>query len=181
VQRRETPLEGVVVLEPRVHADSRGFFLESYNARDFESLIGRRPAFVQENHSRSTRGVLRGLHYQLPQTQAKLVRVARGEILDVAVDLRQSSATFGQSVCERLSDQNLHELWIPEGFAHGFAVLSDVADVIYQTTEFYAPDHERCLLWNDPELAIPWPKDLQPIVSDKDRHGMPLSAAPLFP
>jgi len=176
-----TGLEGVVIVEPRVHGDDRGFFLESYNAREFERLVGREPRFVQVNHSRSAQGVLRGLHYQRPGAQAKLVSVARGEIFDVAVDLRRGSETFGQSACEVLSDQNLHELWIPEGFAHGFLVLSEVADVIYQATEFYAADHEHCIRWDDPELAIPWPLKGKPVVSAKDGRGVAFEDAPPFP
>lgn len=177
----ETALKGVLVLEPQVHGDDRGFFLESYNARDFESLTGRRPRFVQVNHSRSAQGVLRGLHYQLPSAQAKLVSVARGEIFDVAVDLRRSSETFGCNVGEVLSDQDSRELWIPEGFAHGFLVLSEVADVIYQTTELYAAAQEHCIRWDDPELAIPWPLSGAPVVSDKDSRGVAFADAPLFP
>lgn len=162
------------MLEPKVFGDERGFFFESYNEQSFAAVIGRSVRFVQDNHSRSTRGVLRGLHYQVEQPQGKLVRVIAGEIFDVAVDIRRDSATFGQWVGAMLSAGNRRQLWVPEGFAHGFLVLSDVAEVLYKTTDFYAPEHERCIRWNDPDLDIDWPLNMEPVLSAKDRAGMPL-------
>lgn len=162
------------MLEPKVFGDERGFFFESYNEQSFAEVIGRSVRFVQDNHSRSTRGVLRGLHYQVEQPQGKLVRVIAGEIFDVAVDIRRDSATFGQWVGAMLSAGNRRQLWVPEGFAHGFLVLSDVAEVLYKTTDFYAPEHERCIRWNDPDLDIDWPLNMEPVLSAKDRAGMPL-------
>jgi dTDP-4-dehydrorhamnose 3,5-epimerase len=170
-----TPLAipDVVLLEPRVFGDDRGFFFESFNQKTFNELIGKEVTFVQDNHSRSSKNVLRGLHYQLEQAQGKLVRVIRGEIFDVAVDLRQSSQTFGQWVGERLSAENKKQLWIPEGFAHGFLVLSESADVLYKTTDYYAPALERIVVWDDPFLAIDWPLEgAQPLLSGKDRQGL---------
>lgn len=174
-----TRIADVAVLEPQVFGDERGFFLESYNRRKFEE-IGLARDFVQDNHSRSARNVLRGLHYQLGQPQGKLVRVVAGSIWDVAVDLRRHSPTFGQWVAEELSAQNKRMLWIPEGFAHGFVVTSDSADVLYKATDFYAPKLERSLLWNDPQLAIAWPLSGDPLLSQKDRDGLPLSQAEVF-
>lgn len=173
-------IPGLLVLEPRVFGDARGFFMESYNARDFAQATGREATFVQDNHSRSTRGVLRGLHYQIRQPQGKLVRVVAGEVFDVAVDLRRGSPTFGRWAGTRLSAENRRQLWIPEGFAHGFLVLSEHAEFLYKTTDYYAPEHERCLLWNDPALGIDWPLDAAPLLSDKDRAGVPLRDADLF-
>jgi dTDP-4-dehydrorhamnose 3,5-epimerase len=174
-----TSLPGVVVLEPRVFTDERGFFLESYNQKDFAEL-GIAERFVQDNHSSSQRNVLRGLHYQLKQTQGKLVRVVEGEILDVAVDVRRSSPTFGGWASVRLSGENKRMLWIPPGFAHGFSVISEKAQVLYKATNFYAPEHERTLIWNDPDLKIDWELDGDPIVSAKDQRGVVLRDAETF-
>ena len=174
------PLPGAYVLEPKVFTDDRGFFLESYNHQVFREL-GIEESFVQDNHSRSQRGVLRGLHYQIARPQGKLVRVISGEVRDVFVDLRRSSPTFGHWHGVNLSQQNHLLVWIPVGFAHGFSVLSESADVVYKTTELYAPEFERTLLWNDPELNIDWQLQSPPLLSDKDRHGLRLSAAPAFP
>ena len=175
-----TDLPEVLILEPRVFGDERGFFFESHNQRAFEQATGVRTSFVQDNHSRSRKGVLRGLHYQVRQPQGKLVRVVAGEVFDVAVDLRRSSPTFGRWAGTRLSAENKRMLWIPAGFAHGFLVLSDSADFLYKTTDYYAPEHERSLLWNDPALAIPWPLRGEPVLADKDRRGAPLAAAERF-
>jgi dTDP-4-dehydrorhamnose 3,5-epimerase len=176
---RKTKIPEVLVLEPKVFGDERGFFLESYNQKSLEEL-GLVRTFVQDNHSRSARNVLRGLHYQLGQPQGKLIRVVSGAIWDVAVDVRRSSATFGQWVAEELSAENMRIFWIPEGFAHGFIVTSDSADVLYKATNFYAPSCERSLLWSDPELAISWPLSGEPLISQKDRAGLLLSQADLF-
>ena len=174
-------LGGVKVLEPRVFGDDRGYFYESWNQRAFDALVGRPIAFVQDNHSKSVRGVLRGLHYQLaPRSQGKLVRVVAGEVFDVAVDIRRSSPTYGRWIGERLSAENRRMMWVPEGFAHGFVVLSETAEVLYKATDFYAPDHERTLLWNDPALAIAWPLQADPLLSDKDRRGVPLAQAETY-
>jgi dTDP-4-dehydrorhamnose 3,5-epimerase len=174
-----TRIPEVAVLDPEVFADERGFFLESYNQKIFEETgLGRN--FVQDNHSRSLRNVLRGLHYQLGQPQGKLVRVVSGSIWDVAVDMRRSSSTFGHWVGEELSEENKRMLWIPEGFAHGFLVTSGWADVLYKATNFYAPGCERSLLWNDPQLAISWPLRGEPLLSQKDRAGFSLSQAEVF-
>ena len=167
----------VVLIEPKVFGDERGFFLESWNERAFASagIVAR---FVQDNHSRSARGVLRGLHYQVRHTQGKLVRVISGEIYDVAVDIRRTSSTFGRWVGMRLSADNRHMAWVPKGFAHGFLVVSDWAEVLYKATDFYAPEHERSIAWNDPEIAIPWPLlGMTPTLSAKDRAGIPLRQA----
>lgn len=174
-------LPGVLILEPRVFGDERGFFYESFNARSFEQATGRSCAFVQDNHSRSQRGVLRGLHYQLQQTQGKLVRVSAGEIYDVAVDIRRSSPTFGRWIGVHLSAENKRQLWLPEGFAHGFLTLSEYAEVLYKTTDYYAPAHERCIRWDDPSLAIDWPLAEAPQLSTKDQAGLSLADAELFP
>lgn len=176
----ETAIPGVLIIEPAVFGDERGFFFESFNARRFAEQTGVQTAFVQDNHSRSVRGVLRGLHYQIRQPQGKLVRVIRGEVWDVAVDLRRSSPTFGQSVGVPLSEDNKRQLWIPEGFAHGFLVLSDVAEFLYKTTDYWALEHERCIAWNDPDLALAWPLDGEPILSVKDRQGAWLRDAEVF-
>jgi dTDP-4-dehydrorhamnose 3,5-epimerase len=175
----KTCIPDVVVLEPKVFGDERGFFLESYNRRTFEEL-GIDRDFVQDNHSRSQRNVLRGLHYQVGQPQGKLVRVVAGAIWDVAVDLRRSSPSFGQWVAEELSAENRRMVWIPEGFAHGFVVISESADVLYKATDFYAPQCERSLLWNDSELAIPWPLAGEAQLSAKDRAGLPLRQCEVF-
>jgi dTDP-4-dehydrorhamnose 3,5-epimerase len=167
----KTEIPDVLLIEPKVFGDDRGFFLESYNQQVFESLTGIRPVFVQDNHSRSQRHVLRGLHYQIRQPQGKLVRVTKGEVFDVAVDLRRSSPAFGRWVGEYLSAENKKQLWIPEGFAHGFLVISELADFLYKTTDYYAPEHERCIAWNDPVLNIDWPLKGDPMVSAKDAVG----------
>lgn len=170
----------VVLIEPKVFGDERGFFFESFNHQQFEEAIGRPVKFVQDNHSRSSKGVLRGLHYQMVQPQGKLVRVTAGEVFDVAVDLRRSSPTFGQWVGETLSAENKRQLWVPEGFAHGFVVLSDYAEFLYKTTDYYAPSHERCLLWNDPQVAVAWPISEAPILSAKDALGADLGNAEAY-
>ncbi len=170
----------VVLFEPKVFSDDRGFFFESFNNRIFEEATGLRRNFVQDNHSRSLRNVLRGLHYQIKQPQGKLVRVTAGEVFDVAVDIRKSSPTFGKWVSEKLSAKNKHILWIPEGFAHGFLVLSDVAEFIYKTTDYWAPEYERTIIWNDPTLAINWQNDVEPVLSGKDAKGFLLANADLF-
>ncbi len=181
MQVREASIPGMRILEPRVFGDARGFFLESYSRREFEAAVGRSVDFVQDNHSLSTRSVLRGLHYQLPHPQAKLVRVIRGEVFDVAVDLRRDSPAFGRWAGEVLSAGNRRQLWIPEGLAHGFLVLSDEAEVLYKASDYYHPEAERCLRWDDPELAIDWPLGgAAPIVSAKDAAGMALQDAPRF-
>jgi len=179
---KATPLAipDVILLEPAVFGDQRGFFFESFNQRRFEQIVGREVTFVQDNHSRSAQNVLRGLHYQIHQVQGKLVRVVQGEIFDVAVDIRASSPTFGRWVGARLGAENKHQLWVPEGFAHGFATLSEHAEVLYKTTDYYAPDHERSIAWNDPALAIEWPITGEPILSAKDAGGVPLSRAETF-
>ena len=166
-----TEIPDVLLLEPRVFQDDRGFFLETWNARTFRNEIKLDVQFVQDNHSRSARDVLRGLHYQIRQPQGKLVRVARGQVFDVAVDLRKSSPTFGRWVGHELSEDNHRQLWIPPGFAHGFLVLSEIADVLYKTTDYYAPEHERCLIWNDPEVGIDWPLDREPVLSVQGSIG----------
>lgn len=176
-----TRLAEVLILEPRVFGDERGFFYESFNARTFEEATGVRRDFVQDNHSRSARGVLRGLHYQIEQLQGKLVRVVAGDVLDVAVDIRRGSPGFGQWVGVRLSAENKRQLWIPEGFAHGFVVLSEYAEFLYKTTDYYAPAHERCIRWDDPELAIDWQFDGVPQLSAKDQAAPTLRDAELFP
>ncbi|AFM35413.1 MULTISPECIES: dTDP-4-dehydrorhamnose 3,5-epimerase [Stutzerimonas stutzeri subgroup] len=177
----ETSIPDVLIIEPKVFGDERGFFYESFNAAAFEAATGLKRQFVQDNHSKSQRGVLRGLHYQIQQPQGKLVRVVAGEVFDVAVDLRKSSPSFGRWFGTHLSAQNQHQLWIPEGFAHGFVVLSESAEFLYKTTDYYAPEHERSLLWNDPELGIEWPFDEAPQLSAKDQAGKRLSDAELFP
>jgi dTDP-4-dehydrorhamnose 3,5-epimerase len=170
----------VLVLEPKVFGDARGFFYESYNRKAFAQATGLDVEFVQDNHSRSSKNVLRGLHYQLRQAQGKLVRVTAGEVWDVAVDLRRSSKSFGRWTATTLSAQTRRMLWVPAGFAHGFLVLSEEAEVQYKTTDYYAPEHERTLLWNDPALAIAWPLKGEPVLADKDRRGKPLAAAETF-
>ena len=175
-----TPLPDVLVLEPKVFGDERGFFYESFNEREFADKTGVATRFVQDNHSRSQKGVLRGLHYQLEQTQGKVVRVTAGEVLDVAVDLRRSSPDFGRWTSVHLSARNNRQLWIPPGFAHGFYVLSDYAEFLYKTTDYYAPQAERCIRWDDPDLAIDWELDGQPQLSTKDQNGSFLKDADLF-
>ena len=170
----------VLLLEPKVFGDARGFFYESYNRQSFAQATGLDVEFVQDNHSRSSRNVLRGLHYQLRQPQGKLVRVTAGEIWDVAVDLRRGSASFGRWTAAALSADTRRMLWVPAGFAHGFLVLSEHAEVQYKTTDYYAPEHERSLLWNDPAIAISWPLAGEPLMTDKDRRGKPLAAADTF-
>jgi dTDP-4-dehydrorhamnose 3,5-epimerase len=167
----------VVLIEPQVFGDDRGFFLESYNQRRFDELLGHSVNFVQDNHSRSVKGVLRGLHYQTKHTQGKLVRVVAGEIFDVAVDIRRGSPTFGKWVGEILSADNKRQLWVPAGFAHGFLVLSDFAEVLYKTTDYYAPNYDRTILWNDAQIGIAWPLSAEPILSAKDQAGVSISEA----
>lgn len=180
MQATQTSLSGLLVIEPKVWGDARGFFFESYNQRQFEELTGVKRTFVQDNHSRSARNVLRGLHYQIKQPQGKLVRVVAGEVYDVAVDIRRSSPTFGQSFGLRMSAENKKMLWIPEGFAHGFVVLSEYAEFLYKTTDYWAPEHERCIRWDDSELAIDWQISGEPILSEKDRVGLAFSEAEVF-
>ena len=170
----------VILFEPKVFGDDRGFFFESFNHARFEEAVGRPVRFVQDNHSKSSKGVLRGLHYQIQQPQGKLVRVVQGEVFDVAVDIRRSSPTFGRWVGARLTGENKHQLWVPEGFAHGFVVLSETAEFLYKTTDYYAPAHERSLLWNDPVLDIRWPINETPRLSDKDLRALDLSQAEVF-
>lgn len=171
---KATPLaiSDVFLIEPQVFGDERGFFFESFNQSKFEQAIDRQIKFVQDNHSKSTKGVLRGLHFQNPNPQGKLVRVTQGEVFDVAVDIRQDSPTFGQWVGEILSAENKRQLWIPEGFAHGFLVLSDTAEFLYKTTDYYAPAHEVCIRWDDPTLAISWPLKDKLVLSSKDQQGL---------
>ena len=176
-----TAIPEVVIIEPKVFGDARGFFFESFNQKAFNEATGTNHPFVQDNHSRSAQGVLRGLHYQIQQPQGKLVRVVRGAVIDVAVDIRKRSPTFGQWVAEELSEDNHRQLWVPPGFAHGFVVLSEMAEFLYKTTDYYAPAHERCIAWNDPTLAIDWKLDgRQPLLSAKDAQGLPLTQAELF-
>ena len=171
----------VLLLEPKVFGDARGFFYESFNQQAFAAATGCDVTFVQDNHSRSARGVLRGLHYQLPpKAQGKLVRVVAGEVFDVAVDIRHASPTFGRWVGEFLSADNKRQLWIPPGFAHGFMVLSESAEFLYKTTDYYAPALERCIQWDDPELAIDWPAGFAPLLSAKDQQGVALASAEVF-
>ena len=177
----ETALPGVLVLEPRAFGDDRGFFYESWNQRAFDALVGREVRFVQDNHSASVRNVLRGMHYQVRQPQGKLVRVVSGEVFDVAVDARRSSPTFGRWVGERLSEENRRMMWVPEGFAHGFLVLSDRAEFLYKTTDYYAPEHERTMLWNDPAVGIEWPLEGEPLLKPRDAAGTPLAELETFP
>ena len=181
MQAIQTAIADVLIFEPKVFGDARGFFFESFNQQVFDQAVGRHVDFVQDNHSRSSKGVLRGLHYQIQQPQGKLVRVVRGSVFDVAVDLRKSSRTFGQWVGVELSEENQRQLWVPEGFAHGFVVTSESADFLYKTTDFYAPAHERCIRWDDPALAIQWPElGLKPLVSAKDAVGKVFGDAAVF-
>ena len=170
----------VVLIEPRLFGDDRGFFYESFNQAQFDAAVGREVKFVQDNHSRSVKNVLRGLHYQINHPQGKLVRVVQGEVFDVAVDIRKSSPTFGKWVGEVLSATNKRQLWIPEGFAHGFVVISDTAEFLYKTTAYYAPAEERCIVWNDSTLSVEWPIDSNPILSAKDAQGRTLNEAEVF-
>ncbi len=176
----DTGIKGLYVIEPKVFGDERGFFFESFNAKAFAEKTGYTGSFVQDNHSRSSKGVLRGLHYQIKQAQGKLVRCTQGEIYDVAVDIRRSSPTFGQWLGVRLSAENKWQLWVPEGFAHGFCVISDTAEVQYKTTDYWAPEHERSIQWDDPALDITWPLDGEPLLSAKDKAGVPLAEAEVF-
>jgi dTDP-4-dehydrorhamnose 3,5-epimerase len=176
-----TSLPGVLVLEPKVFEDGRGFFFESYSRRQFEQSTGIRATFVQDNHTRSSRNALHGLHYQIRHPQGKLVRVISGEIYDVAVDIRRSSPAFGKWLGMNLSAEDKRMLWIPEGFAHGFVVLSEYAEVLYKVTDYWAPEHERCIRWNDPDLAIDWPITKDPMLSSKDRAGVLFQDAEVFP
>jgi dTDP-4-dehydrorhamnose 3,5-epimerase len=171
---KATPLAipDVFLIEPQVFGDERGFFFESFNHAKFEQAIGKKITFVQDNHSKSSKGVLRGLHYQDPKSQGKLVRVTQGEVFDVAVDIRKGSPTFGKWVAEILSAENKKQLWIPEGLAHGFLVLSETAEFLYKTTDYYAPQHEKCIVWDDPTLIIPWPLSGLPKLSAKDQQGV---------
>jgi dTDP-4-dehydrorhamnose 3,5-epimerase len=181
MQALATPVSDVVILEPRVFEDSRGFFFESFNQQRFTAAVGAEVEFVQDNHSKSAQGVLRGLHYQIQNVQGKLIRTVVGSIFDVAVDIRKSSPTFGQWTGCLLSAENKKQLWVPPGFAHGFLVLSETAEVLYKTTDYYAPQHERCILWNDPDIGIDWPLEgITPILSEKDRAGQTLAAAEVF-
>lgn len=177
----ETRLPGVLLFEPKVFSDARGFFMESYNQRDFATAAGLTEPFVQDNHSASHRNVLRGLHYQIQRPQGKLVRVVVGSVLDVAVDLRRSSPTFGRWEGMELSADNRRMVWVPKGFAHGFIVLSDYAEVLYKTTDYYAPEHERTLIWDDQDVGVAWPADAPPILSAKDRAGQSFRNAEVFP
>ena len=177
-----TTIADVLILEPSVFGDSRGFFLESFNRKAFGAITGLDVDFVQDNHSRSARGILRGLHYQIRRPQGKLVRVVRGAVFDVSVDLRRSSPTFGQWVGVELTEDNHRQLWVPPGFAHGFYVLSDLADFLYKTTDYYFPEHERSLSWNDSTIAISWPLEqgTEPVVSEKDKNAAKLAQAEVF-
>ncbi|MFO7646044.1 MAG: dTDP-4-dehydrorhamnose 3,5-epimerase [Desulfosarcina sp.] len=176
----QTAIPDLFLLEPIVFGDTRGFFLESWNPRGFFDATGVDTPFVQDNHSRSARNVLRGMHYQIKKPQGKLVRVIRGAVFDVAVDIRKTSPTFGRWVGVELTEKNHRQFWIPPGFAHGFLVLSDSADFLYKTTEYYAPEFERCILWNDETLDIRWPVQGEPVLSNKDREGLPFEQAEVF-
>lgn len=175
-----TAIPEVLLIEPKVFGDDRGFFFESFNQQQFQQATGLDCDFVQDNHSRSAQHVLRGLHYQIKQPQGKLVRVVEGEVFDVAVDVRKSSPSFGQWVGEHLSAENKKMLWVPPGFAHGFVVLSEAAQFLYKTTDYYAPEHERCIVWNDPQINISWPVSGEPLLSDKDKAGALFKDAEVF-
>lgn len=175
-----TAIPEVLIIEPKVFGDERGFFFESFNQAKFEAAIGRQVNFVQDNHSKSAKHVLRGLHYQIQQPQGKLVRVVQGEVFDVAVDIRKNSTTFGKWVGEILSAENKKQLWVPEGFAHGFVVLSESAEFLYKTTDYYAPEFERSIIWNDPDISIAWPIDLEPVLSAKDHQAKTLASSDYF-
>ena len=176
-----TEIPDLLIIEPNVFGDSRGFFFESYNEKKFMEMTGLQVAFVQDNHSRSKKHVLRGLHYQIQQPQGKLVRVISGKVFDVAVDIRRSSPTFGKWVGELLTAENKKQIWVPPGCAHGFLVLSDDAEFLYKTTDYWAPEHERCIRWNDPVLNVQWPITVNPLVSEKDRKGVFFQDAEVFP
>lgn len=176
----QTAISDVLLIEPTVFGDERGFFFESFNERSWKKETGLEPLFKQDNHSKSTKGVLRGIHYQIQQPQGKLVRVVVGEVFDVAVDLRKNSPTFGKWVGEYLSAENKRSLWIPEGFGHGFIVTSDVAEFLYRTTDFWAPEFERTIAWDDPDLGVEWPLERDPILSEKDSKGIPLENAEIY-
>lgn len=180
MQITPTSIPDVLIIEPKVFGDDRGFFFESFNQIAFEKAIGRKVEFVQDNHSKSSKGVLRGLHYQIKQAQGKLVRVVQGAVQDVAVDLRKSSSTFGKFVAVELTAENKKQLWVPEGFAHGFLVLSDTAEFLYKTTDYYAPEFERAIIWNDPDISINWPAGLVPSLSQKDALAARFADAELF-
>ena len=176
----QTAIPDVLMLEPKVFGDDRGFFFESFNQQTFQNLPGIKANFVQDNHSKSATNVLRGLHYQIERAQGKLVRVTSGEVFDVAVDIRRQSATFGKWVGVLLSAENKRQMWIPPGFAHGFVVLKDNTEFLYKTTDYYAPQYERCIRWDDPAIGIQWPITQSPILSAKDQQGLPLSQAEVF-
>ncbi|NLZ18161.1 MAG: dTDP-4-dehydrorhamnose 3,5-epimerase [Desulfobulbaceae bacterium] len=181
MQIERTTIPEVLIIQPQVFGDARGFFFESFNQRRWQEQTGLNTVFVQENHSRSVRHVLRGLHYQIQQPQGKLVRVISGEVFDVAVDLRRSSPTFGKWTGIHLSAENKKQFWVPEGFGHGFVVLSEAAEFLYLTTNYYAPEHERSIIWNDPDLAIDWPMTAEPILSAKDQAAPRFKEADLYP
>tara|TARA_B110000971_G_C19680477_1_gene350866 strand:- start:45 stop:590 length:546 start_codon:yes stop_codon:yes gene_type:complete len=180
MQAIKTSIPEVIIFEPKVFGDERGFFYESFNKKVFKQATGLNIDFVQDNHSKSAKNVLRGLHYQTEHAQGKLVRVTQGEVFDVAVDLRQSSSTFGQWVGEKLTAENKHMIWVPAGFAHGFVVLSETAEFLYKTTDFYSPEHEISIQWNDADIGIDWPLDGEPSLSVKDKDGLAFSEAPYF-
>jgi dTDP-4-dehydrorhamnose 3,5-epimerase len=180
MQAIKTSIPEVIIFEPKVFGDERGFFYESFNEKVFKQATGLNIDFVQDNHSKSAKNVLRGLHYQTEHAQGKLVRVAQGEVFDVAVDLRQSSSTFGQWVGEKLSAENKHMIWVPAGFAHGFVVLSETVEFLYKTTDFYSPEHEISIQWNDADIGVDWPLDGEPSLSVKDKDGLAFSEAPYF-
>ncbi|MBN3769192.1 dTDP-4-dehydrorhamnose 3,5-epimerase [Burkholderia sp. Se-20378] len=180
IQVTATALPEVKIIEPKVFGDARGYFYESFNAREFAEHVAAGVEFVQDNHSRSAKGVLRGLHYQIQHAQGKLVRVTHGEVFDVAVDIRRSSRTFGQWVGVHLSAENKRQMWVPPGFAHGFAVLSETAEFLYKTTDYWFPEHERCLIWNDVQIGIAWPLDGEPVLAPKDANGKRLADAEVF-
>lgn len=179
---KATPLAipDVLLIEPKVFGDARGFFFESFNQQSFDEAVGAPVAFVQDNHSKSARGVLRGLHYQIQRPQGKLVRVVAGEVFDVAVDTRRNSPTFGRWVGALLSAENKHQLWVPAGFAHGFVTLSETAEFLYKTTDYWFPEHERCIAWNDPDIGIEWPGTDAPTLSAKDARGQALAQAEVY-
>lgn len=180
MQITPTKIPDVLIIEPKVFGDERGFFFESFNSQRFKEKTGLNLNFVQDNHSKSSQNVLRGLHYQIKQPQGKLMRVIFGEILDVAVDIRKDSPTFGKWISEVLSGDNKKQIFVPEGFAHGFLVKSESAEVLYKTTDFYAPEHERCIIWNDPDININWDLNTEPILSPKDQQGTLLKDADIF-
>ncbi|SAK69519.1 dTDP-4-dehydrorhamnose 3,5-epimerase [Caballeronia ptereochthonis] len=180
IQVTATALPEVRIIEPKVFGDARGFFYESFNGREFAEHVDGGVEFVQDNHSRSGRGVLRGLHYQIEHAQGKLVRVVEGEVFDVAVDIRKSSPNFGKWVGVRLSEENHRQLWVPPGFAHGFVVLSEAAQFLYKTTDYWYPEHERSIVWNDPAIGVDWPIDFEPVLAAKDAAGKPLADAEVY-